>query len=108
MCPRYEGKPKGLTSELVRSLDHETALELAGRLWDSSKTPLGGRYIQRLGLELGQRRQRPAGVVLTSSAATGPVNTIAAGSGIVQLAAGAEHMLAPKSDGTEVAWGYNL
>jgi alpha-tubulin suppressor-like RCC1 family protein len=48
------------------------------------------------------------GVVLTSSAATRPVNTIAAGSGIVQLAAGAEHMLALKSDGTVVAWGYNL
>jgi len=67
---------------------------------------------QRLGLELGlglgQRRQRPAGRVLTSSAATRPVNTIAAGSGIVQLAAGAEHMLALKSDGTVVAWAYNL
>jgi len=34
---------------------------------------------QRLGLELGQRRQRPAGRVLTSSAATRPVNTIALG-----------------------------
>ena len=63
---------------------------------------------QRLGLELGQRRQRPAGRVLTSSAATRPVNTIAAGSGIVELAAGAEHMLALKSDGTVVAWAYNL
>jgi alpha-tubulin suppressor-like RCC1 family protein len=41
--------------------------------------------------------------VLTSSAATRPVNTIAAGSGIVQLAAGAEHMLALKSDGAVVA-----
>jgi len=48
------------------------------------------------------------GVVLTSSAATRPVNTIAAGSGIVQLAAGAEHMLALKSDCTVVAWDYNL
>jgi alpha-tubulin suppressor-like RCC1 family protein len=46
--------------------------------------------------------------VLTSSAATRPVNTIAAGSGIVQLAAGAEHMLALKSDCTVVAWDYNL
>jgi alpha-tubulin suppressor-like RCC1 family protein len=44
------------------------------------------------------------GVVLTSSPATRPVNAIAAGSGIVQLAAGAEHMLALKSDGTVVAW----
>jgi alpha-tubulin suppressor-like RCC1 family protein len=43
------------------------------------------------------------GVVLTSSPATRPVNTIAAGSGIVQLAAGAEHMLALKSDGAVVA-----
>ena len=32
-----------------------------------------------------------------------PVRTIAAGSGIVQLAAGAEQMLALKSDGTVVA-----
>jgi len=45
--------------------------------------------------------------VLTSSPATRPVNTIAAG-GIVQLAAGPEHMLALKSDGTVVAWGYDL
>jgi hypothetical protein len=35
--------------------------------------------------------------MLTSSAATRPVNTIAAGSGIVQLAVGAEYMLALKS-----------
>ena len=46
--------------------------------------------------------------MLTSSPATRPVNTIAAGSGIVQLAAGAEYMLALTWDGTVVAWGYNL
>ena len=37
---------------------------------------------------------------------THPVNTIGAGSGITQLSAGASHVLALKSDGTVLAWGY--
>ena len=57
---------------------------------------------QRLDLELGQRRKRPAGRRAYQLPGN-PANTIAAGSGIVQLAAGAEHMLALKSDGTVVA-----
>src|SRR2546430_2157764 len=39
--------------------------------------------------------------------ATRPVNAIAAGSGITQLAAGVSHMLALKSDGTVLSWGWN-
>jgi alpha-tubulin suppressor-like RCC1 family protein len=39
--------------------------------------------------------------------ATRPVNTIRAGSGITQIAAGAIHMVALKSDGTVLAWGEN-
>jgi hypothetical protein len=39
--------------------------------------------------------------------ATRPVNTIRAGSGITQIAAGANHMVALKSDGTVLAWGDN-
>jgi alpha-tubulin suppressor-like RCC1 family protein len=42
-----------------------------------------------------------------TSPATRPVNTIAAGSGITQIAAGGDHMLALKSDGTVLAWGDN-
>jgi alpha-tubulin suppressor-like RCC1 family protein len=38
---------------------------------------------------------------------TRPVNTIAAGSGITQIAAGADHMVALKSGGTVLAWGDN-
>ena len=47
------------------------------------------------------------GVAPESSTVTRPVNAIAAGSGITQLAAGGTHMLALKSDGTVLAWGYN-
>jgi alpha-tubulin suppressor-like RCC1 family protein len=36
-----------------------------------------------------------------------PVNTIRAGSGITQISAGADHMVALKSDGTVLAWGDN-
>src|SRR4029077_4452208 len=39
--------------------------------------------------------------------ATRPVNTIAAGSGFTQIADGADHMVALKSDGTVLAWGDN-
>jgi alpha-tubulin suppressor-like RCC1 family protein len=39
--------------------------------------------------------------------ATRPVNTIAAGSGITQIAAGVDHMVALKSGGTVLAWGDN-
>src|SRR5439155_1177362 len=39
--------------------------------------------------------------------ATRPVNTIRAGSGITQIAAGANHMVALKADGTVLAWGDN-
>ena len=38
---------------------------------------------------------------------TRPVNTIGAGSGITQISAGADHMVALKSDGTVLAWGDN-
>jgi alpha-tubulin suppressor-like RCC1 family protein len=43
----------------------------------------------------------------SSSPVTRPVNTIAAGSGITQLSAGWSHMLALRSNGTALAWGYN-
>jgi alpha-tubulin suppressor-like RCC1 family protein len=43
----------------------------------------------------------------TDTPATRPVNTIRAGSGITQIAAGANHMVALKSDGTVLAWGDN-
>ena len=42
-----------------------------------------------------------------SPTVTRPVNAIAAGSGITQLSAGGTHMLALKSDGTVLSWGYN-
>ena len=38
---------------------------------------------------------------------TRPVHTIGAGSGITQIAVGANHMVALKSDGTVLAWGDN-
>ena len=38
---------------------------------------------------------------------TRPVNTIGAGSGITQIAAGADHVVALKSGGTVLAWGDN-
>ena len=47
------------------------------------------------------------GVAPHSSAVTRPVNAIGAGSGITQLAAGVSHMLALKSDGTVLSWGWN-
>jgi alpha-tubulin suppressor-like RCC1 family protein len=47
------------------------------------------------------------GLALESSIVTRPVNAIAAGSGITQLAAGVSHMLALKSDGTVRSWGWN-
>jgi alpha-tubulin suppressor-like RCC1 family protein len=42
----------------------------------------------------------------SASPVTHPVNTIGAGSGITQLSAGVGHVLALKSDGTVLAWGY--
>jgi alpha-tubulin suppressor-like RCC1 family protein len=47
------------------------------------------------------------GNVPASSPATRPVNTIGAGSGIAQISAGADHMVALKSGGTVLAWGDN-
>jgi hypothetical protein len=43
----------------------------------------------------------------SSTPVTRPVNTIGAGSGITQLAAGDFHVLALKPDGTLLAWGSN-
>ena len=51
----------------------------------------------------GQLATPQAGVALTR-----PVNTIAAGSGITQLAAGDSDLYALKSDGTVLAWGANF
>jgi alpha-tubulin suppressor-like RCC1 family protein len=39
---------------------------------------------------------------------TRPVNEIAAGSRITQISAGFAHMLAPRSDGTMLGWGWNF
>ena len=47
------------------------------------------------------------GVAPHTAAVTRPVNAFAAGSGITQLAAGVSHMLALKSDGTVLSWGWN-
>ena len=47
------------------------------------------------------------GVAPHTLAVTRPVNAIAAGRGITQLAAGVSHMLALKSDGTVLSWGWN-
>jgi hypothetical protein len=52
---------------------------------------------------LGQLAIAPAG-----SAVTRPVNIFAAGSRITQISAGGGHMLALKSDGTVLGWGFNL
>ena len=62
---------------------------------------------RRLGLGLGRERNRRAGRRPAYPAVTRPVNAIAAGSGITQLAAGVSHMLALKSDGTVLSWGWN-
>ncbi len=47
------------------------------------------------------------GVAPENSTVTRPVNAFAAGSGITQLSAGGTHVLALKSDGTVLAWGFN-
>jgi alpha-tubulin suppressor-like RCC1 family protein len=47
------------------------------------------------------------GVAPHTPVVTRPVNAIAAGSGITQLAAGVSHMLALKADGTVLSWGWN-
>jgi alpha-tubulin suppressor-like RCC1 family protein len=52
---------------------------------------------------LGQLAIAPAG-----SAVTRPVNIFAAGSRIKQISAGGGHMLALKSDGTVLGWGFNV
>jgi alpha-tubulin suppressor-like RCC1 family protein len=51
---------------------------------------------------IGELRVAPVGPPVTR-----PVNAMAAGSGITQLSAGGTHMLALKSDGTVLSWGYN-
>jgi alpha-tubulin suppressor-like RCC1 family protein len=61
-----------------------------GSVWDWGANPLG---------ELGVAPQSPT--------VTRPVNPMGAGSGITQLSAGGAHMLALKSDGTVLSWGYN-
>jgi alpha-tubulin suppressor-like RCC1 family protein len=61
-----------------------------GSVWDWGANGIG---------ELGLAPHTPA--------VTRPVNAIAAGSGITQLAAGVSHMLALKSDGTVLSWGWN-
>jgi alpha-tubulin suppressor-like RCC1 family protein len=46
--------------------------------------------------------------VAPAAAVTRPVNSIAAGSRITQISAGGGHMLALRSDGTVLGWGFNV
>ncbi len=48
------------------------------------------------------------GIAHADSPVTRPVNAIGLGSGITQISAGSDHMLALKSNGTVLAWGSNV
>jgi alpha-tubulin suppressor-like RCC1 family protein len=73
----------------------------------------GGQFAAVLGTDgsvwgwgtngLGQLDIAPPG-----SAVTRPVNMIAAGSRITQISAGGGHVLALRSDGTVLGWGFNI
>ena len=73
---------------------------------------VGYRYAAILGTDgsvwaWGADNNGQLGNAPAAAPATRPVNTIAAGSGITQIAAGADHMVALKSGGTVLAWGDN-
>ena len=72
----------------------------------------GGAFAAALGTDgsvwdWGDNELGQLGAVSQSPVVTRPVNAMAAGGGIIRLAAGYAHVLALKSDGTMLAWGDN-
>jgi alpha-tubulin suppressor-like RCC1 family protein len=86
---RVTGLPASITG-ISAGAGFAAVLGTDGSVWDWGATVIG---------ELGVAPESPT--------VTRPVNAMAAGSGITQLSAGGGHMLALKSDGTVLSWGYN-
>jgi alpha-tubulin suppressor-like RCC1 family protein len=88
----------GLTgvTQAAGGCTHSLALRSDGTVWAWSANGAG---------QLG--RGTISADEVTPAPVTRPVNTIGAGSGITQISAGADHMVALKSDGTVLARGDN-
>jgi alpha-tubulin suppressor-like RCC1 family protein len=72
----------------------------------------GGAFSAALGTDgsvwtWGDNEDGQLGAVPQSLVVTRPVNAMAAGSGIIRLCSGYDHVLALKSDGTVLSWGDN-
>jgi alpha-tubulin suppressor-like RCC1 family protein len=92
--------------------DHSTPERVTGIPASVRGVSAGVKYAVVLGADgsvwgWGENVNGELGVAREGSAVTRPVNAIAAGSGITQLSAGGGHVLALKSDGTVLAWGFN-
>ena len=92
--------------------DHSTPERVTGIPASVRGVSAGVKYAVVLGADgsvwgWGENVTGELGVAREGSAVTRPVNAIAAGSGITQLSAGGGHVLALKSDGTVLAWGFN-
>jgi len=92
--------------------EHSTPERVTGIPASVRGVSAGVRYAMVLGADgsvwgWGENITGELGVAHEGNAVTRPVNAIAAGSGITQLAAGGGHVLALKSDGTVLAWGFN-
>jgi len=92
--------------------DHRTPERVTGIPASIAGISAGGGFAAVLGADgsvwdWGANVLGELGVPPENSTVTRPVNALAAGSGITQLSAGGAHMLALKSDGTVLSWGYN-
>jgi alpha-tubulin suppressor-like RCC1 family protein len=92
--------------------DHRTPDRVTGIPASIAGISAGGGFAAVLGTDgsvwdWGANVLGELGVPPENSTVTRPVNALAAGSRITQLSAGGAHMLALKSDGTVLSWGYN-
>src|SRR5712691_2701153 len=90
------------TPERVTGINNVYLAGVTAGLWTAAVLGTDGSVWSWGNDTAGQLGNAPA-----SSPVTRPVNTIAAGSRIIQLSAGWGHMLALRSDGTVLAWGSN-
>jgi alpha-tubulin suppressor-like RCC1 family protein len=92
---------------------HSTPERVTGLPVSIAGISVGGQFAEVLGTDgsvwgwgtddVGQLNIAPP-----SAAVTRPVSVIAAGSRITQISAGFAHMLALRSDGTVLGWGWNF
>ena len=92
--------------------NHATPERVAGIPASIAGVSVGGKFAVVLGADgsvwgWGDNRAGELAAANEGDKVTRPVNGIRSGSGITRLSAGGGHVLALRSDGTVLAWGYN-